>query len=161
MGRIERRPTLSSVWQDTQRRITSAERGVARASTKLVTDVSESGITSTGKTLASFEFVLVESGVFEVWAVFTATMSGSGRSVSITAGLDGAAGAQILNFTSTSSQTRQTIPGDNTGTVQIGGFVVRHWNIAAGAHTIDFKATGAGAGANESLSSGQIAYRII
>jgi len=161
--RIERRPTLVTAVEKLAGRLTQAERGIARNETQLITDLSVTGIGTSAKLIAEFDFIMLNKGVVETFAQFTATMSGAGRSVSVTAPLDGGAttGGQILEFTSTSSQTRFTQQGGNTGATTLGGFLVRHWNVAAGAHTIRFYATGSGAGVNESLTDGQIAYRII
>lgn len=161
MPRFERTPTLTSVMQAFDRRLGIAERSIGRAQTQLITDLSVTGIGTSAKTIASFDFLAVQTCVVEIFAVFTAAMSGAGRSVSVTAPLDAGSGSQILNFTSTSSTTLITQHGGNTGGTNLGGFVVRHWNVAAGKHTITFKATGTGSGVNESLTDGQIAYRII
>lgn len=163
MPRIERRPTLVTAVQGLTGRLTQAERNIGRIETQLLTDLSVTSIGTTAKLIAEFDFVMLNNGIVETFAHFTATMSGAGRSVSVTAPLDGGAttGGQILEFTSTSSQTRFTQPGGNTGGTNLGAFVVRHWNVGAGAHTIRFYATGSGAGVNETLSSGQVAYRII
>ena len=162
MARYERRPTLVSVSAKQSLDTVKARRASDRAATKLLTDLSVTGIGTTAKLIAEVDFVVMDTALVEVYASFTATMSGAGRSVSVTAPLDSTTpSAQILNFTSTSSTTLFTQHGTNAGATTLGGFVARHWNVSAGKHTLRFYATGSGAGVNESLSSGQIAYRVI
>lgn len=163
MPRIERRPTLVTSLQGLAGRLTQAERNIGRVETQLLTDLSVTSIGTTAKLIAEFDFIMLNKGLVEVYASFTGQMSGAGRSVAVTAPLDGAVttGARVLNFTSTSSQTLFTQHGTSDGATTLGGFVMRHWNVSAGKHTLRFYATGSGAGVNESLSSGQIAYRVI
>lgn len=162
MPRIERRPTLVTAVQGLAGRLTQAERNIGRIETQLLTDLSVTSIGTTAKLIAQFNFIMLNTGIVEVYASFTGQMSGAGRSVSVTAPLDSTTpAAQVLNFTSTSSQTLFTQHGTNAGATTLGGFVARHWNVSAGKHTLRFYATGSGSGVNETLSSGQIAYRII
>ena len=161
MGLNERTPTLLSVTQ-AQRDATKSVRNQGnRMAATTFSGLSVSGVTSAAPQSIftnDVAFMFDDTVMIEVYAAFSGTMSGSGRTMNLMLVLDSTE-FQILEWTNVTAQTRYTTPDSFNGTTATrGSFIVRNQQISAGYHTLNFRFTTTTAGTG-SASSGTVSYR--
>lgn len=172
MTLIERSPNIVRVVNEVRRRVSVLEQNAGQAKTVSYKPSDLTGITTSGKTLATVDLLAGQDAILECYIKATGNLtrsSGSGNldirvTIDGTQVFPGSINGAVLIWNSTGSSTLRTQHGTAFGvSTRPGGFVTIEQDsgvvLDPGLRVIEFKAITSAAGATATLSDTIIALR--